>query len=338
MDYKIGELLKKIGIIDDNIIDSILKIQKKTKDLFGNILVKQNIINKDFLEDVLKSIKNKELSKKKLGEILVGINFANSNSLNKALKIQKETNRKIGEIFISENILTKDKILKALKIQKKLILISLASITINSCGSPKVPFQSSIGVIQNYSASPVLKTLKDSGLSKVNYYKDGSIVIEGVPFFQQGRDNTCGQAVMASVLNFWGVGISYQQIVNETNPGNGPTDVARISSYLRRQGLNAQDYRLATLNFVKDRIQKGQPVIMLLDFGSLQTVHYVIAVGYNDEKQELIFHDSVDGPNVKLSYVQVEQLWENMSMRKLGIFGDKYKRIAFDISGNNVFF
>lgn len=338
MSYKIGELLKRIGIIDTLTIDAVLKIQKKTREKFGNILVKENIISRNFLENILKNLKNKELSKIKLGEILIGINFANTDLVNKALEIQKKTNKKIGRIFISENILTKDKIIKALKIQKKLILISLSALAVSSCGSPKVPFQSSIGVIQNYSASPVLKTLKDSGLSKVNYYKDGSIVIEGVPFFQQGRDNTCGQAVMASILNFWGIGVSYQQIVNETNPGNGPTDVAKISSYLKRQGLNAQDYRLATLNFVKDRIQKGQPVIMLLDFGSLQTVHYVIAVGYNDEKQELIFHDSVDGPNVKLSYVQVEQLWENMSMRKLGIFGEKYKRIAFDISGSNVFF
>ncbi|GIW22948.1 MAG: hypothetical protein KatS3mg068_1955 [Candidatus Sericytochromatia bacterium] len=334
MSYKIGYLLKKVGIIDDNIVDSILKIQKQTKERFGNILVKNNLLDKDFLEDILKNINQKKIFRKKLGEILVGLKFIEEKLINKALEIQKTNNKRLGEILLSENLISKEKLFKALKIQKKLFLISISSIFVASCGSPRVPLQSPIGTIQSYNYSPVLKTLKDSGLGKVNYYKDGSIVIEGVPFFQQGRDNTCGQAVMASILNFWGINISYQQIVNETNPGNGPTDVSKITSYLRRQGLNAQDYRLATLNFVKDRIQKGQPVIMLLDFGSLQTVHYVIAVGYNDETQEMIFHDSVDGPFVRLSYVQVEQLWENLSMRKLGIFGDKYKRIAFDVSGN----
>jgi hypothetical protein len=337
MNYKIGELLKNLGIIDENTIINTLRIQKYNKEVFGNILVKLNIIKKDFLENILSSLKNKKLLKKKLGEILVGLNFIDENLLKKVLEIQKTNRKKIGEILISKNILSKEKLFKALKIQRKLILVSLSFITISSCGSPRVPIQSSIGMIQNYSLSPVLKTIKDSGLSKVNYHKDGSVVIEGVPFFQQGRDNTCGQAVMASILNFWGVNISYQQIVNETNPGNGPTDVARITSYLRRHGLNAQDYRLATLNFVKDRILKGQPVIMLLDFGSLQTVHYVVAIGYNDERQELILHDSVDGPNVRLPYVEVEQLWENMSIRKLGIFGDKYRRIAFDVSGNLFF-
>lgn len=219
------------------------------------------------------------------------------------------------------------------KRNKFVILTSLSLIfLLQACNAPRVPMQNFVGMIENYNQSQVLKVLSVKEQGSINYYQDGTIALTNVPFVQQGNDNTCGQAILTMILNYWGINISYQSIVNETNPANLPTDLNRITSYLRKKGLYAQDYRKARLSFVKNRILKGIPVIILLDFGSLQTEHYVIATGYNDVRQELIFSDPVDGPNMRLPYSQIEMMWENRSLKNLGIFGDKYDQVAFDVS------
>lgn len=150
--------------------------------------------------------------------------------------------------------------------------------------------QNFVGMIENYNQSQVLKVLSVKEQGSINYYQDET-AITNVPFVKQGNDNTCGQAILTIILNYWGINISYQSIVNETNASNLPTDVDRITNYLRKKGLYAQDYRKAKLSFVKDRILK-EIIIILLDFGTLQTEHYVIATGYNETRQELIFLQS----------------------------------------------
>lgn len=221
---------------------------------------------------------------------------------------------------------------KKLLSYKRLIYIALIMSLISSCSAPRV---SNFMIIKDYNESPVLKILKAQEEGRVNYHQNGSIVLSNVPFFQQGNDNTCGQAIMAIILNYWRIDLSYQTIVNQTNMSNIATDIDKITSYLRKYGLYAQDYRLASLNFVKSLIQQGRPVIVLLDFGSLATEHYVVVTGYNDEQQQMIVHDPVDGPNIKIQYADFESKWENRSMKKLGIFGDKYNRIAFDVDDSH---
>ncbi len=112
------------------------------------------------------------------------------------------------------------------------------------------------------------------------------------------------------------------------------TAVDQLTHYLRHTGIYAQDYRKATTNFLKDRIRKGLPLIVLLDFGSLATEHYVIVKGYNDDKKEFIISDPVDGPNVKVSYDTFDVMWRNNSLMKVGLFGDKYDQVVFDVGGN----
>ena len=209
----------------------------------------------------------------------------------------------------------------------------LSTSLLAGCATPRVPMQSEIGIVQNYNDSSLIKVLTAKQTGSVNYYKDGTIAISNVPFFKQGNDNTCAQAAMTSVLNYWGINISYQAVVNENNASNMPTDVQKITNYLRRKGLYTQDYRQGTINFVKDRIQKGNPVILLLDFGKLSAEHYVIATGYNEENQEMIILDPIDGPNMRIPFAELDRMWGNRSLQKLGFFGDKYDRIVFDIMG-----
>lgn len=336
---KIGQSLKKIGILNQVQINNILNIQKNDKKLFGNILLDKSIVSKPFLDNFIKTLSgNKEalseLKNKKIGELLVDLNCTDKDKLNECLKIQKNDKRKLGQIALEKGYILKSQLNKAVNIQKKtasLFIITLASTTVlASCASPRV---GNFATLDNYAESNVVKSLNANPLGSVNYYQDGTVSISNLPFYQQGNNNTCGQAVMTSILNYWGVDITYQTVVNQTNSWNMFTDVDKITRYIRQKNVYAQDYRMASLSFLKDRIRKGLPVIVLLDFGTLATEHYVIVRGYNDEEKEFIILDPVDGPNIKIKYDAFEKMWENKSLEQMGLFGDKYKRIAFDIGG-----
>lgn len=337
---KIGQLLKYLGIINDKHIEDTLKIQKQNKKLFGQILIESNLIQPRFLNDIVLAANGnsqavERLTDKKLGEMLVDLNYLEDQQIQPILEEQniQSGNKKIGTLISEKGLLSYSKIERVLKIQKKLASLTMVTVLSSSvlagCNTPKV---SSFSSVENYDESAEVKVLSANPAGSVNVYKDGTIAISNIPYYKQGNDNTCGQAVMTSLLNYWGVNINYQTVVNQTNAANLFTDVDKITSYLRKKGLYAQDYRKATINFLKDRIQKGCPVIILLDFGKLSAEHYVLVTGYNEDQQKLILLDPIDGPNVEMPYEEVLNRWQNVSLKNVGLFGDKYTGIAFDVT------
>lgn len=340
-DKMIGQILRKLGIIDSTTVKCTLEIQKQEKKDFGSILVEKKVLKRNFLEEVISAVKGDKsallkIVNKKIGEILVSLHYADEEKVNEVVAHQTQITekKKLGEILVEKGLVKIHHIKKALKVQKNLASIltisSLSFLIVQGC-SPRIPLESSVGVVQNYSSSAITKVLSDGIASSINYHNDGTIAIANIPYFQQGSDNTCAQACMTSLLNYWGVNVSYQSVVNQTNSGNLPTDVVKITNFLRKNGLYAQDYREATINFLKDRVNKGTPVIILLDFGKLSYEHYVLVTGYNDKTEELLILDPVDGPNQRYSYQSIESMWENRSLEKIKIFGDKYSKIAFDV-------
>ena len=218
--------------------------------------------------------------------------------------------------------------------------LALVALSAVGCSAPNIPMQPATGVVKDYrTASPtaVVRSLTTQATAnaqpkKVNVYADGMVAVTGLPHFQQGNDRTCAQSNIASLMNYWGKDASYQGVVKEMNPSNLPTDVNNVTKYLRGKGLAAQDYRLATLNFLKKQINEGKPTLVLMDFGSLATEHYVTIKGYNEKTRELLYNDPVDGPNMLVSYEAFENMWQNRSLAAVPGFGAKYNRIAFDVA------
>jgi len=79
-------------------------------------------------------------------------------------------------------------------------------------------------------------------------------------------------------------------------------------------------------------VNQGRPVPVLLDFGSLQTAHYVVVVGYNIKRNTIIVHDSIEGPYVEMAVPQFSKMWENKAVRAiLPVAGDNYQRLMFTV-------
>jgi hypothetical protein len=206
-----------------------------------------------------------------------------------------------------------------------------------ACTPPNIPPQPAAGYAMDYRAATVTRAWRleerNGHRAVLRQYADGMVALGGVPWFHQGQDRTCGQANIATLLNFWGIPKSYPQVVKEMNPGNLPTDVGRVSAYLRRQGLQVQDYRLATLNFLHQQVASGRPTLVLLDFGSLATTHYVTVKGYDEAGRRLLISDPVAGPNTVMDVDEFQRLWRNTSLARLPGVGDRYRFIAFDVQG-----
>jgi predicted double-glycine peptidase len=218
-------------------------------------------------------------------------------------------------------------------------VMGLGMLVATGCTGAMIPTQPAAGIVQNYpSRSPIVNTLPlttqagtRSTTKKLNVYADGMVALTGLPWFSQGNDRTCAQANIASVMNYWGVQASYPQVVKEMNPMNLPTDVANITTYLRNKGFTAQDYRKASINFLKQQVNNGRPTIVLIDFGDLASQHYVTVKGYNDKTGDILYNDPVEGGNMLLDYASFEKMWQNKSLAGIG-FGDKYAQIAFDVA------
>lgn len=366
----LGELLLQAHRITPEALQLALQEQAQTQDYLGHILVRQGYLTEDELEDLLATQlvmteAEEQLSpaqprpqtscassllqpiRKKLGEILIATRQLSPAQLDQAVTLQKHTPKRLGDLLVELGLVPVKEIQRALRLQKRLLTLlmgtALGVMVLASCSRPIVPGQipamadmsiaSQFGAASTYQ-SGAFKTLEVGSGQSLRVFQNGSKILERVPFFKQGNDNTCGQAVMTSLLNYWGDDISYQSVVDEANPRNLPTTDMAIITYLRSKGLKAQAYRRATIDNLISQINKGRPTPVLLDFGGISQEHYVIVVGYNLKKNTLVIHDSLnlEGPYMEMDIRVFERMWQNRSLRNIHVFGgDNYYRIMFDV-------
>lgn len=134
--------------------------------------------------------------------------------------------------------------------------------------------------------------------------------INNVPFFPQER-YYCGPASLASVINFYGISVSEEEIAKQVyNPKlNGALSMDMLN-YARAKGLDAAYYK-GSMEDIKKEISLGRPLIIFLDLGySFYPVrHYIVAVGYDDKTDYLIAHSGAE-KNKIFSYKGIQAAWE----------------------------
>ena len=69
--------------------------------------------------------------RKRLGDMLIELNYITDNDLQEALKIQKDTGGKVGEILVEKGFISEDDLLQALEIQLGIPRVYIDSIVID---------------------------------------------------------------------------------------------------------------------------------------------------------------------------------------------------------------
>lgn len=104
-----------------------------------------------------------------------------------------------------------------------------------------------------------------------------------VPFVAQTHRTDCGPVALASVLAFHGRNVPLEEVTrNVFTPAMSRTLLPDMENYARRLGFPARSGR-GDIAFLRNRINEGRPLILLLDMGGTLASqgHYVVVIGHD---------------------------------------------------------
>jgi hypothetical protein len=358
---RLGDLLRKSKRLSRRDLRVAVDEQKRTNEKLGTVLVRLGLIDALELDAVL-TLQNDFNQgdalavRLLLGEILIASKKLTRKQLSDALAQQKLTKKQIGQVLVDAGMVSPFDIRTALKIQSKMVAASMlalmSAMALTGCGTPQAPTQPTFGRNLSYESvnrlanyGPGGKRLAQfntgakyavanlPGGRQIQAFADGSRVIKDVPFFSQGRDNTCAQAVMSVLLNYWGKKQAYQELIDEANRFNLPTTQDAVVKTLMNKGLKAKAYRSGSFGYLRQLVDDGKPAVALLEFNNdLFQQHYITVIGYNEQSKKIIFHDSIDGPYRQLDEDEFFAMWQAEHLTKLPLFGGgNYKGLIIEV-------
>ncbi|MCX7987892.1 MAG: C39 family peptidase [Thermodesulfovibrio sp.] len=144
-------------------------------------------------------------------------------------------------------------------------------------------------------------------------------IIHNVPFYPS-EDNQCGPTSLSMVLNFMGMKVSPSEIADEiySKGAKGTSDFDMIF-YLKKRGLKAKHYR-GSLSDLKDKIMKGNPLIVMVDegFWFYKKYHYMVVLGFNDNE---VIVNSGKNEKERIKMEHFIKKWEKTDFWTLYIWG-----------------
>ena len=109
-------------------------------------------------------------------------------------------------------------------------------------------------------------------------------MIRDVPFYPQKEDQ-CGPASLASVLNYWNANVTYDEVADAlfSKSARGTLTIDMML-YAKKRGFDAEQFR-GSMEQLRDSVDSGYPLIVLVDFGIslIQVNHFMVVIGYTNE-------------------------------------------------------
>lgn len=131
--------------------------------------------------------------------------------------------------------------------------------------------------------------------------------IQGVPFVRQS-EGTCGPAALASVMAYYGVVIDQQAITQATyTPAFKGALITDLENFARSKGFQTE-LKQGTMDVIRGSINKGHPVIVLVDLGFwvVSKPHYLVVTGY--DANGVRAHTGYEASRF-YAYRQFEKIW-----------------------------
>ncbi len=120
-------------------------------------------------------------------------------------------------------------------------------------------------------------------------WEDGYRVLSGVRLQRGARPDSCGPSALAAVMNFWKDPVTVSQLEAAVLrfDANG-MDTRDFLTVANRRGFVGRFVR-GSIGRIKEAVDAGTPPILALPGNP---GHALVAVGYNDRSQELVFADA----------------------------------------------
>jgi tetratricopeptide (TPR) repeat protein len=138
-------------------------------------------------------------------------------------------------------------------------------------------------------------------------------LIQTVPFEKWLKINYCGPACLAMVLNSWDGTRSFSQakIADEIyDSGSQATYNSELVLYPRIKGFESYSFQ-GSLRILKDLVGQDIPVIVLTKtIKQLAKGHYRVVIGFDDDEDQIIFHDPLFGGRRAMTSKSFMKVWE----------------------------
>jgi len=159
------------------------------------------------------------------------------------------------------------------------------------------------------------------------------VVLTGIRHEHQGWNN-CGPTTLAMALSYLGRGETQYDLVPllKPDPEDKHVGMWEMEAYVRSIGLGSVVRVNGSVARLKALLREGFPVIVstwhVRDVSD-QLGHYRLVVGYDDASEEFVLYDSLEGPDLPISYRELDELWRVYNRRYLVIYEvDQWERLA----------
>lgn len=155
--------------------------------------------------------------------------------------------------------------------------------------------------------------------------------------------NNCGPASLSMTLSYYNIQISQDELGRELRPYQNPQgDNDDKSVTLEEMGVKAKDYDLVPyhrphgdITLLKKFIANDIPVITRTWLETNDDIgHYRVVKGYDDRTKEIIQDDSYQGPNLRYSYEEFNELWSKFNYEYLVLVPSEKQDITERILGD----
>lgn len=152
---KIGELLLRQGVIDEDQLKHALSEHERTGIALSKILVRLGMVSEEVLTNLL-GIQMRNSTRMRIGELLLKHGYISEAQLNKALEEQKKTGQRLGRILVTLGFMPEERLVEILSAQFEVPYVKLANFSID----PDVHNAISEDVCRTYKIVPLFVTDK----------------------------------------------------------------------------------------------------------------------------------------------------------------------------------
>ena len=190
------------------------------------------------------------------------------------------------------------------------------------------------------SPTPTLSPSTSTPLPTPTSTLQARFTLTGLRHEHQGWNN-CGPTTLAMALSYWGRSEGQYDIapILKPDPEDKNVSLWEMEQFVQDLGLEASVRVGGTIDRLKGLIRAGFPVVVETWYvrdARDQLGHYRLLVGYDDAAGQFITYDSLHGPDVTISYPELDELWRVFNRIYLVAYAPDQRDVLADVLGADI--